>query len=68
MVAPPLGPRGFEVPARRAGPAASPRPSLRIRVACGLPEGSGLGSRGPPAAAVGTLSGAPEGGNCITVS
>lgn len=57
---------GLKSPRGAPGQPASPRPSLQIRVACGLPEGSGLGPRGPPAAA-GTLSRPPEGGNCITV-
>lgn len=56
--APPQGPRGFEPDAWCARPLRLPT-FLR---ACWLPEGSGLAS--VPC----TLSGAPEGGNCITVS
>lgn len=42
---------GLKSPRGAPGQPVSPRPSLQPRVACGLPEGSGLGSGGQPALA-----------------
>lgn len=66
-VAPPQGPRGFEVPARRARPARGSTPLPADSGGVPAPGREWFRPRGPPAAA-GTLSRAPEGGNCITVS